>query len=54
MPSFSGRLLEYGKEQGAIDPAIDMKIVAKMLTGMTFSLTDFISKTGKLIWMIWR
>ena len=41
-------LLEYGKEQGEIDPAIDMKVVAKLLTGMTFSLTDFIWEDGKL------
>ena len=41
-------LLEYGKEQGEIDPAIDMKVVAKLLTGMTFSLIDFIWEDGKL------
>ena len=41
-------LLEYGKEQGEIDPAIDMRIVAKLLTGMTFSLTGFIWEDGKL------
>lgn len=42
------QLLEYGKEQGAIDPAIDLKIMAKMLMGMTFSLTDFIIQDGKV------
>src|SRR5690606_10472399 len=36
------QLLEYGKAQGAVDPAIDLRIAAKLLTGMSFSLTDFI------------
>ncbi len=42
------QMLEYGKAQGAIDPEIDLKIVAKMLTGMLYSLTDFIIEDGKV------
>jgi AcrR family transcriptional regulator len=45
---FFQQLLEYGKAQGALDPAIDLKLAATMLTGMLFSLTDFIMEDGKL------
>ncbi len=42
------QLLEYGKAQGAIDPAFDLKIMAKVLAGMNFSLIDFIIEDGKI------
>ena len=45
---FFQQLLEYGKAQGALDPAIDLKLAATMLTGMVFSLTDIIMEDGKL------
>ncbi|NLM37485.1 MAG: TetR/AcrR family transcriptional regulator [Firmicutes bacterium] len=45
--AFFQHLLEYGQAQGAIDPAIDPKITGKMLTGMLYSLTDFIVEDGK-------
>lgn len=40
--------MEYGKEQGTVDPAIDPELVAKMLMGMSYSLVDFIMEDGKL------
>lgn len=45
---FFEQLLEYGKAQGAIDPAVDLRIAAKLLAGMGFLLTDFIVEDGKL------
>ncbi len=45
---FFRQLLEFGKAQGALDPAIDLKLAATMLTGMVFSLTDIIMEDGKL------
>lgn len=44
---FFQQLLEYGQVQGAIDPAINPKIMGKILTGMLYSLTDFIMEDGK-------
>lgn len=46
--SFFEQLLEYGKARDAIDPAIDLRIAAKLLAGMGFSLTDFIFEDGKV------
>ena len=45
---FFKELLEYGKGQGTVDPAIDPGLVAKMLMGMSYSLVDFIMEDGKL------
>lgn len=45
---FFKQLLEYGKGQGTVDPAIDPALVAKMLMGMSYSLIDFIMEDGKL------
>lgn len=45
---FFRQLLAEAKTQGAIDPAVDPKLAGKMLTGMLFSLTDFIMEDGKL------
>lgn len=44
---FFRQLLEYGKEQGAVNPEIDSSFVAKMLTGMSIALTDYIVADGK-------
>lgn len=46
--AFFKQLLEYGKEQGTVDPAIDPALVAKMLMGMSYSLVDFIIEDGRL------
>ena len=45
---FFRQMLEYAKTKKEIDPAIDLNLAAKMLVGMTFSLTDFIMEDGKL------
>jgi len=45
---FFRKLLEYGKEQGAVNPEIDSAFVAKMLTGMSIVLTDYIIADGKV------
>ena len=45
---FFKQLLEYGKEQGTVDPVIDPALTAKMLMGMSYSLIDFIMEDGKL------
>lgn len=45
---FFRRLLEHGIEQGTVDPVIDPAFIAKMLMGMTYSLTDFIIEDGKV------
>jgi hypothetical protein len=44
---FLRQLLEYGKERGAVNPEIDSAFVAKMLTGMSIALTDYILADGK-------
>lgn len=45
---FFQQLLEYGKEKGEIDPAIDLSLVSNMLGGLSYSLTDLIIEDGKL------
>jgi AcrR family transcriptional regulator len=45
---FIRQLLEYGKAQGALDPVIDLKLAATMLTGVVFSLTNIIMEDGRL------
>ena len=45
---FFQQLLEYGKEQGAVDPEINSVLVAKMLVGMSYTLVDYILADGKL------
>ncbi|MGE5583330.1 MAG: TetR/AcrR family transcriptional regulator [Bacillota bacterium] len=45
---FFQQLLEYGKAQGAVDQGINPALVAKMLTGMSYSLVDFLMEDGKL------
>lgn len=45
---FFKQLLEHGKEQGTVQPAIDPALVAKMLMGLSYSLVDFIMEDGKL------
>ncbi len=45
---FFKQLLDYGKEQGMVDPATDPALVAKILMGMSYSLVDFIMDDGKL------
>ena len=45
---FFRQMLEEAKAQGEIDPAIDPRLAAHMMVGMTFSLSDFIFGDGKL------
>ncbi|HEY8391102.1 MAG TPA: TetR/AcrR family transcriptional regulator [Capillibacterium sp.] len=45
---FFRQLLEEARAQGEIDPAIDPKVAATMLTGLVYSLTDLIVEDGKL------
>ena len=41
-------LLKQGRTEGAIDPTIDLKLISKMLTSISYSLTDFVYEDGKL------
>lgn len=45
---FFRQMVEYAKQQEEIDPAIDTALMGKMLTGMTFSLQDFLLEDGKI------
>lgn len=41
-------LLKYGKEQGEIDPSIDISLVSHMMVSLSFSLTEFVLEDGKM------
>ncbi|HHV94032.1 MAG TPA: TetR/AcrR family transcriptional regulator [Firmicutes bacterium] len=43
---FYEKLLEKGMADGDLDPKIDVKIAARILTGMTYSLADLIYEDG--------
>ncbi|HHT48765.1 MAG TPA: TetR/AcrR family transcriptional regulator [Firmicutes bacterium] len=45
---FFRQMLEEAKAQGEIDPAIDPRLAAHMIAGMTFSLSDFVYADGKV------
>jgi len=46
--AFFEQMLEYAKTKGEIDPTIDLKLAATMLTGLVYSLTGFLIEDGKL------
>ncbi|HBT16405.1 MAG TPA: TetR/AcrR family transcriptional regulator, partial [Firmicutes bacterium] len=39
---------KQGRTEGAIDPTIDLILISKMLTSISYSLTDFVYEDGKL------
>jgi AcrR family transcriptional regulator len=45
---FYKQLLKVGLEKGELDPTIDTELVAKLLTGLNYSLTDIIYEDGKI------
>jgi len=45
---FFRQMLEAARARGEIDPHIDPKLAARMITGMLFSITDFFYEDGKL------
>jgi len=45
---FFQQLLEEGLARGELDPVIDTELVARLLTGLNYSLTDIIYKDGRI------
>ena len=45
---FFKELLEFGREKGEIDPDADLDFLARMLSGLTYSLVDLVMEDGKI------
>jgi len=45
---FFKELLEFGREKGEIDPDADLDFLARMLSGLIYSLVDLVMEDGKI------
>ena len=44
---FFKELLKFGRDKGEIDPDADLDFLARMLSGLTYSLVDLVMEDGK-------
>ena len=45
---FFKELLKFGRDKGEIDPDADLDFLARMLSGLTYSLVDLVMEDGKI------